>query len=293
MSEALESRITVFVSSPYRADTPEEISGNVEKAKRYCRLVYERGYAPFAPHLHNPQFMVDSDKWMECGQAMLLRCDEMLVFYEDGITSGMKEEILFAYRNGIPINFTKVDANGGSIEFNLDECSKYLNANITPEDTTARILILDKKESTGIEELAAEVFASFEQNTPADFIRRIRKEVSNPAFHGASFSLKRDNLVELIDSALSDETGSRVNPMYRFVKGITNGEYGKPKESVTSVATGVKETDTNPNNLRQGKCCGTCKNITNVHYDRIHATCSKFGNAQVETFQVCDDHDAE
>ena len=46
-------RPVVYICSPLSGD----ISGNQEKARRYCRFAVDSGYIPLAPHLFFPQFM--------------------------------------------------------------------------------------------------------------------------------------------------------------------------------------------------------------------------------------------
>ena len=53
-------RPLVFVCSPYRGD----METNTQNARRYCRLVVERGGIPFAPHLLFTQFL-NEDKAVE------------------------------------------------------------------------------------------------------------------------------------------------------------------------------------------------------------------------------------
>ena len=90
-------RPVVYVCSPYRG----EIERNTANAKRYAKEVVAAGYAPVVPHLMLPQFMEDSDPWMECGLALLARCDELWYWGEP--TAGMKIEIEEARALEIPV----------------------------------------------------------------------------------------------------------------------------------------------------------------------------------------------
>jgi len=82
----------IFVCSPFQGR--EE---NVEKAKRYCRMLVNMGYIPIAPHVYFSQFMDDLNpddrrKALEMNKKLLEFCDELWIF-GDEITEGMKEEI--------------------------------------------------------------------------------------------------------------------------------------------------------------------------------------------------------
>lgn len=83
----------VFVCSPYRGD----IESNVKKAKSYCRLEIIAGNVPFAPHLHNTQFLNEDDPGeremgIRAGLEIMKHCDELHV-YGEKITEGMAKEI--------------------------------------------------------------------------------------------------------------------------------------------------------------------------------------------------------
>jgi len=87
----------IYVASP--------LSGNVElnqhRARVYCRYVKDKGFIPYAPHLLFTQFMndeVEQDRKqaMIMNAEMLSRCDELWVFNDFGISSGMRVEISLA-----------------------------------------------------------------------------------------------------------------------------------------------------------------------------------------------------
>ena len=42
----------VYICSPYSGNT----QSNTTKARLYCRLAYDQGFVPIAPHLYYPQF---------------------------------------------------------------------------------------------------------------------------------------------------------------------------------------------------------------------------------------------
>lgn len=82
----------VFVCSPFQGKKE-----NVEKAKRYCRMLVDMGCIPIAPHVYFSQFMDDLNpqdrrKAPEMNKKLLEFCDELWIFGNE-ITEGMKEEI--------------------------------------------------------------------------------------------------------------------------------------------------------------------------------------------------------
>ena len=91
----------VFVCSPYSGNTEK----NIRIAREYCRVLAEKGFSPYAPHLYMPDAMgdkADSDKrkrnlGIECGLAWLNAADFIVVAatgYRDvAITEGMRREI--------------------------------------------------------------------------------------------------------------------------------------------------------------------------------------------------------
>ena len=86
-------RPVVFICSPYAGD----VAHNTENALNYCRMAYERGFLPIAPHLYFPRFLNDNDPeeredGLFMGRVMLTKCAEMWVFGET-VSSGMKREI--------------------------------------------------------------------------------------------------------------------------------------------------------------------------------------------------------
>ncbi len=92
----------VYICSPYRGD----IEGNVRNARKYCRMAIDDGAIPIAPHIYFTQFLDDGDEaqrttGIEAGIQLMLECDEVWVFGEP--TSGMKQEIEYARKNGLKI----------------------------------------------------------------------------------------------------------------------------------------------------------------------------------------------
>ena len=95
----------VYVCSPYKGD----VEYNVSKAQGFCRFAVTEGVMPFAPHLHNTQFLDDTSEdgrsiGMRLGLGMLNRSDELWAF-GSRISEGMLEEIEAAEQLGIPVQY--------------------------------------------------------------------------------------------------------------------------------------------------------------------------------------------
>lgn len=93
----------VYICSPYAGD----VEVNTENARRYCRYAVGAGCMPVAPHLIYPQFMDDSnpderDVALKFGIVLLSRCAE-LWWFGDVVSHGMRGEIEYAKRRGIPV----------------------------------------------------------------------------------------------------------------------------------------------------------------------------------------------
>lgn len=95
----------IFVCSPYRGN----VEYNTSRAKGYCRFVQSKGYAPYAPHLHNTQFLDESiheerEAGIMLGMQLLKRSDEMWLF-GNRLTDGMEAELMKAQRMKIPVRY--------------------------------------------------------------------------------------------------------------------------------------------------------------------------------------------
>lgn len=98
----------VFISSPFAGDTVR----NILRAQGYCRKAVAEGHFPLAPHLYFPQFLEDDDpdgrsKGIAMGLSWLSYCNEMWVF--GTLSAGMKTEIAYAEKHGIPIRYFPAD----------------------------------------------------------------------------------------------------------------------------------------------------------------------------------------
>lgn len=103
VKEAHMYRPLVYICSPYSGDP----SGNVEKAKRYCRFAVDAGAIPWAPHLFLPLFMKESSErelaiFMD--MVFLGRCKELWVFGSKW-SEGMQAEIAKAKKRQMTIKY--------------------------------------------------------------------------------------------------------------------------------------------------------------------------------------------
>ncbi len=95
----------IFICSPYSGD----IERNTLRARAYCRFAYSKGTVPFAPHLHNTQFLDETmqeerQAGIVLGLYVLSHCDELWCFGRK-TTEGMKVELEAASKLGIPIKY--------------------------------------------------------------------------------------------------------------------------------------------------------------------------------------------
>ena len=100
----------VFICSPYRAATKEDLARNIAYAKELTANAISEGSAPFTPHLYLPQVISDACVTMRktgisVGLRFLETCTEIHVGARYGITAGMREEIRHAKRCGIAVRY--------------------------------------------------------------------------------------------------------------------------------------------------------------------------------------------
>ena len=105
--KAARYRPLVYICSPFSGD----ISGNIERAKKYSRYTVDSKAIPIAPHLLFPQFM-DDDAERELAlfmdMVLLSKCEELWVFGET-VTEGMSAEIAKAKRKNMKIRYFTED----------------------------------------------------------------------------------------------------------------------------------------------------------------------------------------
>ncbi|NMA75540.1 MAG: DUF4406 domain-containing protein [Bacteroidales bacterium] len=101
--KAARYRPLVYICSPFSGD----ISGNIERAKKYSRYAVDSKAIPIAPHLLFPQFMSDdAERELALFMDMVLlgKCEELWVFGEL-VTEGMSAEIAKAKRKNMKIRY--------------------------------------------------------------------------------------------------------------------------------------------------------------------------------------------
>lgn len=108
-NKKMKPRERVYICSPYSGN----IQSNEVKARLYCRLAYDKGYMPIAPHLYFPQFLDDSNKTerkagTQFALELLTQTKELWVFGIK-ISKGMQGEIDWAKELKILIRYYTSD----------------------------------------------------------------------------------------------------------------------------------------------------------------------------------------
>lgn len=100
------SKKFVYICSPCRGDYVK----NIQKARAYCHVIMKcyPDVIPIAPHTYFTQFLDDTKQnerslGMEAGLALLDICDEIWVFGLNNPSEGMRVEMDYAHKNGIPL----------------------------------------------------------------------------------------------------------------------------------------------------------------------------------------------
>lgn len=108
--ETIKRKLTA-IESPYAGD----VARNMEYL-RHAMLdsMWVHGEAPYAMHGLYTRFLDDSipaerDLGILCGMAWLAQADLVCFYYDLGITSGMREALVFCARNAIRIEFRSLE----------------------------------------------------------------------------------------------------------------------------------------------------------------------------------------
>ena len=102
----------VYVCSPLRAKTNEEVRNNIEMAKNYCKKIgVMTRMRAIAPHTILPDYFDDNipeerELCVNFGLKLLEQC-EMLFVCGEHISRGMAKEISYARKLNIPIFYYK------------------------------------------------------------------------------------------------------------------------------------------------------------------------------------------
>lgn len=99
---------TVFICSPYKANSEERRELYRKYAQEMVLQAIQADAAPYAPHLYLPDVLNDEDalmrrKGIRVGAEYLKRCDEMWLCTRYGISQGMRDEIFVAEKFGIHV----------------------------------------------------------------------------------------------------------------------------------------------------------------------------------------------
>lgn len=101
----------IYVVSKLKGD----IEANIEKAKKYCKFVHDKGLMPVASHImypaigFNDEVEEEREKCRLYGLYLLAVCDALYCFVEnDEISDGMRAEIEVAKKLNIPIKYFRV-----------------------------------------------------------------------------------------------------------------------------------------------------------------------------------------
>lgn len=113
----------VYICSPYRAQSNEELIRNREYAKSLTRQAIKAGLAPITPHLYMSQCL-DEDKpeerelGLNAGIELLIICNYVIAGIRYGISEGMRREIVAADTLGIEV------VNADKLRYKLESENK-------------------------------------------------------------------------------------------------------------------------------------------------------------------------
>jgi hypothetical protein len=99
----------VIMESPFSGD----VAKNILYARACMLDCFRRGEAPFASHLLYPQVLddnvpVDRSLGMEAGFLWMQMADYVVVYQDNGISSGMRDGIARAEQYGKPVEYRKL-----------------------------------------------------------------------------------------------------------------------------------------------------------------------------------------
>lgn len=109
----------IYLASPYTPHNGESVEDRVEAAARAtCLLMEETGHPVFSPIVHShalcaympERLRFSHEFWMEQDLPILSRAKELFVLQLPGWerSEGVREEILFAQRENIPVQLLPV-----------------------------------------------------------------------------------------------------------------------------------------------------------------------------------------
>ena len=108
------AREKVFICSPFRAATHDEVLVNERLAKALCRQAFDLGKDPRAPHLFYTRFL-EEETHGEDGRALALswlrECDRLWRCQDVSVSAGMQAELDLANGLGIPVDIVSIDGH--------------------------------------------------------------------------------------------------------------------------------------------------------------------------------------
>lgn len=99
-------RTRVYVSGPMLGSGNPY--ANIERGLNAGMILFDRGYAPYIPHLNAIMEMTKGlrsrDEWLELDKSFVLACDCLLRL--DGVSPGADQEVQWAREAGITIHYS-------------------------------------------------------------------------------------------------------------------------------------------------------------------------------------------
>jgi hypothetical protein len=106
--------LLTIIESPLAATTDESLLNNILYARQCIYDSLKRGEAPFASHLLYTQVLDDAKPehrslGMLAGWYWMKKADQVVVYTDRGISSGMREGIKQAEELSLPIRFRSIE----------------------------------------------------------------------------------------------------------------------------------------------------------------------------------------
>lgn len=114
----------IYLASPYSAPTAEERQQRFELVCKKAAELMDQGHKIFCPIAHSHPIEVhgmdhihSGEFWLEQDFAILEHCSMMWVYCLPGWkqSKGIKQEMDFAKRRGIPVRFIYTETNCGKV----------------------------------------------------------------------------------------------------------------------------------------------------------------------------------
>ncbi len=106
----MNSKILFYVAGPYSGNVKE----NIEKAEAVSINLIRNGFHVITPHKNTAGYekyegdgKIKYETWLEMDLNLLSRCDALFVMANSDGSNGVKKEIEFALKRGMPIIYEK------------------------------------------------------------------------------------------------------------------------------------------------------------------------------------------